>query len=62
MTLGASEVMLIVSAKSRSVREASQQLAFMGSSLTISHTCFPCLPSGRVCSCVLTGIEGSGDA
>ena len=37
--------MLIASAKSWSGRGASHQPAFM--SLTISHTCLPCLPSGR---------------
>ena len=36
--------MLIASAKSRSVRGASHQPAFMGSCPTISHMCFPCLP------------------
>ena len=35
--------MLIASA----VRGASHQPAFMNSCLTISHTCLPCLPSGR---------------
>ena len=38
-------VMLVASAKSWSGRRASHQPAFM--SLTISHTCLPCLPSGR---------------
>ena len=33
--------MLIASTKSKSMRGASHQPAFM------SHTCFPCLPSGR---------------
>ena len=41
-------IKLIASAKSRSVRGASHQLAFMSSCLTISHMCLPCLPSGRV--------------
>ena len=40
--------MLIASAKSRSVRGASHQPAFMSSCLTIGHTCLPCLPSGGV--------------
>ena len=40
-------VMLIGSAKFGSAREASRQPDFMSSCLTISHTCFPCLPSGR---------------
>ena len=40
--------MLIALAKSQSVRGASHQPAFMSSCLTISHTCLPCLPSGRV--------------
>ena len=39
--------MLIASAKSWSVRGASHQPAFMSGCLTISHTCFPCLPSER---------------
>ena len=34
--------MRIASAKPRSVRGASHQPAFMGSCLTISHTCLPC--------------------
>ena len=33
--------MLIASAKSRSVRGASHQPAFMSGCLTISHTCLP---------------------
>ena len=41
-------LLLIASAKSRSLRGASHQPAFMSSCLTISHTCLPCLPSGRV--------------
>ena len=40
--------MLIASAKFRSARGASHQPVFMGSCLAISHTCLPCLPSGRV--------------
>ena len=39
--------MLIASAKSWSARRSSHQPAFMDSCLTISHACFPCLPSGR---------------
>ena len=39
-------IMLIASAKSRSVRGASHQPAFMSSCLTISHTFYlPYLPS-----------------
>ena len=34
-------------------RGASNQPAFMGNCLTISHTCFPCLPSRWVSTCVL---------
>ena len=34
-------------AKSHSARGASHQPAFMSNCLTIGHTCFPCLPSGR---------------
>ena len=33
--------MLIAAAKSRSARGASHQPPFMGSCLTISHTCYP---------------------
>ena len=39
--------LLIASAKSRIARVASLQPAFMSGCLTISHTCFPCLPSKR---------------
>ena len=39
--------MLIASAKSRCVRGASHQPPYMASCLTISHSCFPCLRSGR---------------
>ena len=39
--------MLIASAKSQSARGTSQQPTFMSSCLIISHTCLPCLPSGR---------------
>ena len=46
------KIVLIASAKSRSVRGASHQPAFMSSCLTISHTCLPCLPSGRVSASV----------
>ena len=44
--------MLIASAKSRSASGASHQPAVMVNCLTISHTCFPILPSGRVSHCV----------
>ena len=37
----------IASAKSRSVRGASHQPAFMVGCLTIGHMCLPCLPSSR---------------
>ena len=40
-------LMLIALAKSWSVRVASYQPAFMVSCQAISHTCLPCLPSGR---------------
>ena len=46
-------VMLIVSAKSRSTRGASYQPVFMSSDLTISHTCLTCVPSRRGSPCVL---------
>ena len=51
--LGAELKMVIASAKSRSVRGASHQPAFMSGCLTISHTCLPCLPSARVSPSVL---------
>ena len=54
--------MLIASAKSWGVRGASHLPAFMGSCLTISHTCLLCLPSERVIACVLSVIKGIGDA
>ena len=44
-------MMVIALAKSRRAREASHQTAYMGSCLTISHTCLPCLPSGRTLFC-----------
>ena len=40
-------VMLIAWVKFQSARETSYQPAFMSDCLIISHTCFPCLPSGR---------------
>ena len=43
-------------AKSRSVKGASHMPAFMGSCLTISHMCLPCLPGGEWASpCVIYG-------
>ena len=51
------EVMLTASAKSQSARGASHQPAVMVSCLTISRTCLPCLPSGRVSHCVPDFIE-----
>ena len=46
--------MLIASAKCQRARGASHQPVLMGSCLAISHTCLPCLPSGRVSpTCVL---------
>ena len=45
--------MLIASAKSQSTRGASHQPVFIGSCLTISHTCLLFLPSRRVSPCVL---------
>ena len=47
---GGSVDVWIASAKSQSARGASQQLAFMGSWQTISHTCFSCLPNRWVWS------------
>ena len=43
-----SNFLLIALAKPRSMRGASHHPAFMSNCLTISHTCLPCLPSGRV--------------
>ena len=40
--------MLIASAKSRIARGAFHQPAFTSGWLTVSHTCLPCLPSGRM--------------
>ena len=39
---------LIASTKSRSLRGASHQPAFMSGCLTICHTCLPRLPSERM--------------
>ena len=52
----------VVSARSRSVRGAFHQPAFMGSCLTINHTCLPCLPSRQVkrYPCVTEGGKGGG--
>ena len=49
--------MLIALAKSKNTRGASHQPAFMRSCLTISHTMLPCLPIGRIYSCVPGFIE-----
>ena len=54
--------MVIALAKPRSTRGPSHQPAFMGSCLTISHTCLSCLPSGRFSPCVPGVIEGSKGA
>ena len=52
--------MMVASVKSRSVRGASHQPVFMGSCLAISHTCLPCLPSGRISpTCVLCPLSTS---
>ena len=40
-----SGVRQIASSKSQSMRGASHQPAYMGSCLTITHKCLPCLPS-----------------
>ena len=47
----------IASAKSQTVRGASQQPFSMGTCLTISNTCFHCLPSWWVSPCVIKGSE-----
>ena len=43
-----SHVMLIALSKSWSARRTSHQPVFMDSCLAITHTCLPCLPSGRI--------------
>ena len=57
-------IVLIASAKSRSARPtgSSHHPAFMGSCLTISHACLPCLPNRWVSPCVPCVIEGSKNA
>ena len=52
----------IMMGKSQSAKEACHQPALMGSCLTISHTCLPCLSSGSVSPCVPGVIKGSEDA
>ena len=52
----------IASARPWRVRGAFTQTAFMGTCLTISHTCFPCPPRRQVNPCVPGVIEGSEDA
>ena len=52
----------IASARSWRAREAFTQPDFMGSSLTISHTSLPCLPSRQVSPCVPGVTEGSEGA
>ena len=42
--------MLIVSAKFQSARGATHKSAYMASCLTVSDTCFPCLPKRRTLS------------
>ena len=54
--------MLIASAKFQSLSETSHHPAFLGSFLIISHICLPCLPTGRVSSCVLGLMEVNEDA
>ena len=46
-------MLYILSAKSQSARGASHQPVFMGSCMTISHMCLPCLSSRRISPCVL---------
>ena len=46
-------VMLIATAKSWNARGTYHQPNFMGSCLTISHTCLPCPLSWQVSPCVL---------
>ena len=52
----------IALAKSWSMTGAFPQPALMGSCLTVSHTCLPCLSSRHVSLCVPCVIEGSEDA
>ena len=52
----------IALARSWNVRGAFTQPAFMGSCLTISHTCFSCPPSRQVSPCVPGVIEEGEDA
>ena len=40
-------IMRVALAKSWSARGSSHQPACLSSSLNISHTCLPCLPSGK---------------
>ena len=47
----------IASTRSGSMRGTFHQPAFMGSCLTISHTCLPCLLGRHVSPCVLGVIE-----
>ena len=51
----------IASAKSWSVWRSFTLSGFMGSCLTISHTCLHFLPSRQASSCVPGVIEGSED-
>ena len=57
---GAQFYLLVASTESRSARGASHQPAFKDDCLTISHTCLPGLPRGRVSPCAPGLIEGSG--
>ena len=59
---GVQTILLIALAKPQIARVAAHQPAFMGSCLTIRHTCLPCLPSRWVSPCVPGVIEGSEDA
>ena len=55
-------VMVIALAKFQCARRTSHHPAITDSCLTISHMCFPCLPSGRVSSCIPGVNEGKEDA
>ena len=55
-------VMLIPSAKFWYASKTYHQPTTINSCLTISHMCFPCLPSGRVSYCVPGVVEGKEDA
>ena len=56
------ESVQVVTAKYRSAREASSHPTFMSNYLTISHTCYPCLPCRGVGIGPFEVVCGAGDA